>query len=81
MKRYLEVFCSAEQMEEIKTITRSFEKVNTTPLEYKIFDLKGRTLHYCYLEFKGKEKQLKKVFKTIENHNNTLTNFQNYKLW
>ena len=67
-KRYLEVFGSVKQMDLIKTICKTVIKVEVTPLEYTIFDPKGRALHYTHLELKGKKKHVKRLIKSLQSY-------------
>ena len=65
MKRYLEVFCSQKQMDIAKALCSLANKVDVTPLEYRIFDPKGRALHYTRLELTGKKKHVIKLIKSL----------------
>ena len=67
MKRYLEVFCSSNQMDQVKALCSLATKVDVTPLEYKIFDPKSRALHYTKLELTGKKKHVINLIKSLSN--------------
>ncbi len=64
-KRYLEVFCSQKQMDLVKLLCSLANKVEVTPLEYTIFDPKGRALHYTRLELSGKKKHVNNLIKSL----------------
>ena len=68
--KYLEVFCSQKQMDLVKALSSLANKVEVTPLEYRIFDPKGRNLHYTHLELIGKGKHIKNLIKSLQGYGN-----------
>jgi len=68
MKRYLEVMCPENHMNTVKTICKLANKVDVTPLEYRIIDPKGRALHYTYLELTGKKKHVMYLIKSLSSY-------------
>ena len=70
-KRYLEVLCSAKQMDLVKALCSLANKVKVTPIEYTIFDPKGRALHYTRLELSGKKKHINKLIKSLSSYGNS----------
>lgn len=65
MIRYLEVFGTENQMEELKTLTRNYKSVKTFIIEQDKYYPNGRVMEYYHLKMVGDDNQLTKLLKII----------------